>query len=407
VTGSDRASSWSRRALRWGWPLLLLGVAWLWAPVRARSDYPGMPCTSGVSTGFMVASYSVLFIPTAVLLLLLGRWARRARARGRRAIVAGLAILGAVVSVAYLLFAGLSVPVGEQAVTCPSLGGSLTAIHCWRSGTTFELNALGRRPQDPATLRAVGQTLAAHRQDAVLSEAFVYDTQDQAIIDYSNARLFLLGRSDLTAFGDLCLSERQARAAAVASHRVGFYRYSVQQTPPVDAFFLQDPARSGGVGYEVIDYRHGGEALPYVQPSDLRPEESQYLDRVAASLTRLNADLDREQRTNAPPSALRLMRTDFEAAAASLAAQVPARLHAYRDSRLKRFLENYDLIVAGEENARAGQNAQKIHSSAYEQHREFYYQEPRVTRLIGYLYLQSPGQSFSDDELSTVNWAVF
>ena len=55
----------------------------------------------------------------------------------------------------------------------------------------------------------------------------------------------------------------------------------------------------------------------------------------------------------------------------------------------------------------AGQNAQTIHSSAYEDHRRYYYQEARVTRLIGYLYLQVPNQPFSDDQLSTVNWAVF
>ena len=54
-----------------------------------------------------------------------------------------------------------------------------------------------------------------------------------------------------------------------------------------------------------------------------------------------------------------------------------------------------------------GQSSQAIHSTAYQAHRRYYYQEARVARLIGYLYLQQPGQVFTDDELSTVNWAVF
>ena len=76
----------------------------------------------------------------------------------------------------------------------------------------------------------------------------------------------------------------------------------------------------------------------------------------------------------------------------------------FRDGRLKRFLENYDLILTAEESAAQGKSSQAIHSSAYEDHRRYYFQEPRVTRLIGYLYLQQPGQAFTDDELSTINW---
>ena len=48
--------------------------------------------------------------------------------------------------------------------------------------------------------------------------------------------------------------------------------------------------------------------------------------------------------------------------------------------------------------------AAKILDRYYRQH---YYQEAQVARLIGYLYLQEPGQAFTDDQLSTVNWAVF
>ncbi|HYM51359.1 MAG TPA: hypothetical protein VET65_12425 [Candidatus Limnocylindrales bacterium] len=396
-----------RRVVRWGWPLLLLAAAWLWAPLRARADYPGMSCTSGVSTAFMWASYTVLFVPVAIALLLVARWIRRALTRGRRLLAFALGVSGAVLAVAYLVFAGLTVPRNETAIACPALGGSLQAVHCWRSGTTIEVNAVGRRPQDASALQAMAQTLAAHKQDAVLDEAFVYDTQDEAVVGYSNARLFLLQRPDLTAFGDLCLSDRQSHAREVISHRIGFYRYSLQQAPPVDAFFLQDSAPGGQRGYEVIDFRHGGEALPYVRPADLQPAETAYLDRVVAGTTRLNADLDREQQSHAPAGALSAMRRDFDRITADLATGTPPRLILYRDSRLKRFLENYDLILVAEESAAQGQSAQKIHSTAYEQHRQYYFQEPQVTPLIGYLYLQEPGRTFSDDELSTVNWAIF
>jgi hypothetical protein len=356
----------------------------------------------------MWLSYTGLFIPVAILLLLLARGIRASRRGGRRPVAIGLSGLGAALGIAYLLFGGLSVPRQEQAIACPALGGSLQAVHCWRAGPTIEVNAVGRRPQDLTTLQAMGRALAGQKQEAVLYEAFVYDTSDPAVIDYSNARLFLLQRSDLTGFGTLCLGERQARARDIASHRVGFYRYSLQQTPPVDAFFLQDQGSdTTQPGYEVIDYRHGGEMLAYVRPSDLQPAEAQYLDRVSSGLLRLNTDLDLEQRTQAPPGAVTQMRRDFEAITADLATAVPPRLVAFRDSRLKRFLENYDLILVAEESAAQGQSAQKVHSSAYEQHRRYYYQEPRVTRLIGYLYLQEPGRSFSDDELSTVNWAIF
>ena len=407
MTAPARRAGLGRRLRRWGWPLLLLAAAWLWAPLRARAAYPGMPCTSGVSTAFMWASYTVLFIPVAIVLLVLAGRVRQSLARGRRPIAAALALVGGGLGILYLLFAGLTVPSQEQATACPALNGSLEALHCWRSGSTIEVNAVGRRPGDLGALQAMAQTLAGHKQDAVLYEAFVFDTRDPAVTEYSNARLFLLQRPDLTEFGDLCLAERQARAADVAAHRIAFYRFSLRQTPPVNAFFLQDSPSTDQPGYEVIDYRHTGEALPYVRPADLQPAESRYLDRVVTMMGTLNADLDREQQTHAPAAALTRMRQDFEAVARELALDTPPRLVLYRDSRLKRFLENYDLILNAEENAARGQTAQAIHSSAYEQHREFYFQEPRVTRLIGYLYLQLPGRTFSDDELSTVNWAVF
>jgi hypothetical protein len=100
------------------------------------------------------------------------------------------------------------------------------------------------------------------------------------------------------------------------------------------------------------------------------------------------------------------MRQDFTRLAAELV-DAPPRLILYRDTRVKRFLENYDLILSAEESAAQGHSSQAIHSSAYEDHRRHYYQEARVARLIGYLYLQKSGQVFTDDQLSTVNWAVF
>src|SRR5437588_106847 len=109
-----------------------------------------------------------------------------------------------------------------------------------------------------------------------------------------------------------------------------------------------------------------------------------------------------------PTCALAQMRQDFDRVAADLLGGTPPkRLTLYRDTRVKGFLANFDLILSAEESAAQGQNAQTIHSSAYEDHRRYYYQEARVTRLIGYLYLQVPNQPFSDDQLSTVNWAVF
>ena len=100
------------------------------------------------------------------------------------------------------------------------------------------------------------------------------------------------------------------------------------------------------------------------------------------------------------------MRQDFTRLTADLA-EVPPRLLLYRDTRVKRFLENYDLILSAEESAAQGNSSQAIHSSAYQDHRRHYYQEARVARLIGYLYLQDPGRAFTDDQLTTVNWAVF
>src|SRR5438445_6618 len=263
------------------------------------------------------------------------------------------------------------------------------------------------RPLGVAGVQSMAAALQATQQDAKVYEAFVLDTADAAIANYSNARLFILQQAGLTDFADLCLGEHQAKAREVQTHRVGFYRYSVQQSPPVDAFFLQDTASGGELGYEVIDFLHGQLTLPYVRPNDLQPAESDYLDRVARSMATLNLDLDRETQSPSPPGALADMRQDFQRITADLPIATPYRLIPYRDGRVQRFLQNYDLILTAEESAALGQSGQAIHSTAYQEHRRYYYQESRVARLIGYLYLQQPGQVFTDDELSTVNWAVF
>ena len=411
MTGAAKSGRRWRRWLRRVWPLGLLLLAWLIAPLRAGAAYPGMPCTAQADTVFTMASYALFFIPTAVILLLLTeRWIPAAIRRGLRAWTAGLTLLAVGVSLAFLAFAGVSADrrplrTGEQAINCPHLGGGLQALHCWMDGSTLEMNAYGQRPLDLGQAQSMAIALRASKQDAVLYEAFVVDTTEPTVVEYSNARLFVLQRPGLTDFADLCLGEHQAKAAEVASHRVAFYRYSTRQSPPVDAFFLQDRGPSGERGYEVVDFLHGSALLPYVRPADLQPAESAYLDRVAAAVATLNEDLDRQTRSPVPSGVLAGMRQDFERVTAELAS-APPRLVPYRDGRVRRFLQNYDLILTAEESAAQGQSGQAIHSSAYEDHRRFYYQEARVTRLIGYLYLQQPGP-YTDEALSTVNWAVF
>ena len=412
MTVAATRPSRQRRLLAWIWPLGLLLIAWLIAPLRAGAIYPGMPCIAQADTVFSLASYTLFFIPTAVILLILSRRMIPAvRRRGLRAWTAGLIAVGIAVALVFLAFAGISADrrpnrPGEQTIACPTFGAGLQALHCWQDVSTIEVNVLGQRPLDLAGIQKMASALAAAKQDATLYEAFVLDTADPSVAAYSNARLFVLQRPGLSDFADLCLAERQAKLREVQSHTIGFYRYSAQQSPPVNAFFLRDTGSGGEVGYEVIDFLHGQANLPYVRPSDLQPAESAYLDRVTLAVATLNGDLDREQQRPSPPGSLVTMRQDFTRLTADLV-NAPPRLVLFRDTRVKRFLENYDLILSAEESAAQGNSSQAIHSSAYEDHRQHYYQEARVARLIGYLYLQEPGQAFTDDQLSTVNWAVF
>ena len=412
MTGPTSTPGRGRRWLQWIWPLALLLIAWLIAPIRAGATYPGMPCTAQADTVFSVASYTLFFIPVAAILLFLSRrLIPAARQRGLRAWIAGLTAVGIAVAVIFLAFGGVSAdrrPLrdSEQAISCPTLGGGLQALHCWRSGSTIEMNAYGPRPLDVAGIQSMAKTLAAVKQDATLYEAFVLDTTDASVANYSNARLFILQQPNLTDFADLCLAEHQAKYSEIQTHRVGFYRYSARQSPPVDAFFLQDTTSGGEMGYEVVDFQHQI-TLPYVRPADLQPAESAYLDRVTQSVATLNQDLTQQTQSPPVPGALAAMRRDFVRITQHLANATPPRLVLYRDTRVQRFLQNYDLILTAEESAAQGQSGQAIHSTAYEDHRRYFYQEARVARLIGYLYLQQPGQDFTDDQLSTVNWAVF
>lgn len=405
-----RRSRW----LQWLWPLGLLLVAWAISAIRANASYPGLPCTAQADTVFSIASYTLLFIPTAALLLLLSRrLIPAALRRGLRAWAAGFTLLGLGIAMVYLTFAGVSADrrpfrTSEVALNCPQLGAGLQALHCWQDGSTIEMNVYGQRPLSVSSLQSTARALAAVKREATLYEAYLLDTTDPTVAGYSNARLFILTQPNLTDFSDLCLSERQAKLSQVQSHRLGFYRYSSQQSPPVNAFFLIDRANNGETGYEVVDFLNGGALLPYVRPSDLSAAESTYLDKVTNAMAVLNEDLDRETQSPMPPGALATMQADFQRLTPELAPlTAPDRLKLYADTRVLRFLQNYDLILTAEQAAAHGDTTQSIHSSAYEDHRRYYYQEARVARLIGYLYIQVPNVPFTDDQLSTVNWAVF
>ena len=133
------------RWLRWLWPLSLLLFAWLIAPLRAGATYPGMPCTATADTVFSLASYAVLFIPTAGLLLWLSRrLIPAALRRGLLAWAGGLTAVAIGIAIVFLAFAGVSADrrpfrTSEQTVNCPGLGGGLQALHCWMDGSTLEM----------------------------------------------------------------------------------------------------------------------------------------------------------------------------------------------------------------------------------------------------------------------------
>ena len=73
MTAAASKPSRRRRLVQWIWPLGLLLIAWLITPLRAGATYPGMPCPAQADTVFGLASYTIVFIPTAAILLLLTR----------------------------------------------------------------------------------------------------------------------------------------------------------------------------------------------------------------------------------------------------------------------------------------------------------------------------------------------
>jgi len=109
VTVAAKNPSRLARWLRWLWPLSLLLFAWLIAPLRAGATYPGMPCTATADTVFSLASYAVLFIPTAGLLLWLSRrLIPAALRRGLLAWAGGLTAVAIGIAIVFLAFAGVS-----------------------------------------------------------------------------------------------------------------------------------------------------------------------------------------------------------------------------------------------------------------------------------------------------------
>ena len=64
------------------------------------------------------------------------------------------------------------------------------------------MNVYGQRPLNVTSIQTMAQALATVKQDAALYEAFVLDTTDAGVANYSNARLFILTRPSLTDFAD-------------------------------------------------------------------------------------------------------------------------------------------------------------------------------------------------------------
>src|SRR5205814_6329525 len=114
--------------------------------------------------------------------------------------------------------------------------------------------------------------------------------------------------------------------------------------------------------------------------------------RVARSMATLNLDLDRETQSPSPPGALADMRQDFQRITADLPIATPFRLIPYRDGRVQRFLQNYDLILTAEESAAQGQSGQAIHSPANRSNPATTTKRRRVARLTGSLYRRSPAR---------------
>jgi hypothetical protein len=393
-----------------------LAAGQLAAPLAARAQFADLPCLGAAATFLFRLTYGAAGLVVAFALALLVAavpWAR-ARARPRGAVAAGISAL--------LLAAGYLWGIGQwslldtpRPVSCDGVQGTAYhALRCWESQRVFEMNVVPTKtpPLTTEDLQAVGQDLRRHQRDKNLFEAFVFP-KDSPAARRSNAELFVLARPALSLFGEVCHGERAAAQLAALHDRLAFYRFSQQQRPPVDAYFVpvigSFPDHPQFVAF---DYTHSL-TLDFRRPRDLRPEEQQYLERVATATAQLNADLDAE--IAAPlmrrAAAVARMRADHESQAAALETGVPERLRPFAGTRVRRFFDNYELMLLSEEQAVQPRGSaspeSRIHAGAFEEHRVYFYQEPRVVEPIAFLYLNAYPAVFSDDLLGLVSWAIF
>jgi hypothetical protein len=402
------------------WPAVLIGLGalvagQLAAPLAARAQFADLPCLRAAATFLFRLTYGAAGLLVALALaLLVGavQWAR-ARGRLRAALAAGITalLLGAV----YLWGVGhwslLDTP---RRVSCDDVQGTTYhALRCWENQRAFEMTVVPTKtPLAAEDLQALGQDLRRHQRDKYLFEAFVFP-KDSAATKRSNAELFVLTRPGLSLFGEVCRAERTAAQLAALRDRLAFYRFSQQQRPPVDAYFVPVAGSfPDHPQFVAFDYTHNL-TLDFRRPSDLRPEEQQYVERVATATALLNADLNAE--IEAPlmrrAAAVARMRADHESEAAALETGVPQRLRPFAGTRVRRFFDNYELLLLSEEQAVQPRGSaspeSRIHASAFEEHRVYFYQEPRVVEPIAFLYLNAYPAVFPDDLLGLVSWAIF
>ncbi len=400
--------SWPALAI----PLILYLGAQALAPLAAWAQFSDLACVRGAATFLFRLSYGALGIPVAVALGLLVAGAAFFQQRGRLRPATLAALAGGVLAAGYLLGVGrwplLDTP---SRVSCAGMAeATYRAVGCWESASAYEMNVVPTRPiQNEADLDALGLDLRRHRRDKYLFEAFVF-RHDSARLQRSNAEWFVLARPQLSLFGSVCSQERQSAAAEMAAARLAFYRFSDQQRPPVDAFFVP---RGAPPQFVVSDFTHDL-VLDFRAPNSLSPEERAYIDRVRTAAALLNADLDEE--TGAPPGrlagAIAKMRADWTAQGTALEAGIPARLIPFAGSRVRRFFANYELLIISEEQivqppTSPSPAAARIHSRAFQEHRTYYFQEPQTLEPMAYLYLNRYPQTFSDDVLGVISWGLF
>lgn len=401
------------------WPAVLIGLSalamgQLAAPLAARSQFIDLPCLGAAATFLFRLTYGVAGLVVAFALALLVAAVQWARARGRLRAAGAAGIAAALLAAAYLLGVGqwalLDTP---RRASCDAVQGTTYhALRCWENQRVFEMNVVPTKtPFSAEGLQALGQDLRQHQRNKNLFEAFVFP-KDSAAVRRSNAELFVLTRPALSLFGEVCHAERTAAQLAALSERVAFYRFSQEQRPPVDAYFVPVAGSfPDHPQFVAFDYAHNL-TLDFRRPSDLRPEEQQYVERVAHATALLNADLDAE--IGAPlvrrAAAVAKMRADYESQAAALET-IPERLLPFAGTRVRHFFDNYELLLLSEEQAvqpsGSASPESRIHAGAFEEHRVYFFQEPRVVELIAYLYLNAYPAVFPDDLLGLVSWGIF